>query len=1208
LGTENGLNRFDPETRVFHWIQQSGASKISLSGDTVQAVFHDSRNRLWIGSTRGMDLYNLESGEFTKNVLQLKNTSYSSQIISVVEIYGDREGSILVGTYSNGLLVLDPVALNVKRILPDPDYQRSYTVRAIHRTGAGELWLGTRGGIYILDEKFRVIHHYVHNLQEQSSLCHNSIYQIFEDREGDIWIASRNGISYANLKKMTFRHIKAAVNNNRSLNDPEVYVITETDDGKLLVGTESGGVNILDKQQGAFRYLTHDEDNENSLSTNCIKSIVQDKEGNYWIGTFHGGLDHYIVKQNRFIHYTHDPDEKNSLSGVSAWALHFDRSANLWIGTSNGLDRFDPGENIFIHYKDSLHIQQGIYVIYEDKDRNLFFFTIKSGLRVMSPGGEIRRYETNGRCIFQDSDGRIWIGSDRNDGLMQFDISQGVVKRYKSPQGLPSNQVIGILEDQSGYLWLSTSKGLSRFDPESEEFKNYRMEDGLQGDKFYYGAYCKCASGELLFGGQNGITCFLPDQLNENRTSPPVIITDFRIFNKPVPIGKEFEGKTILKKSISETSEIKVDYKYAVLTFDYVALNYMSSSKNIYAYMLEGFENEWNYVGSNRTATYTNLDPGTYVFRVKAANNDGVWNETGTSLGITIIPPFHMTLFFKLLIMGGIALIIYLIILFFIKREQLKNKLVIERVQSKELHKIDMMKFQFFTNISHEIRTPVSLIISPLTRIRNSVLSKEQILKDLEVVYRNAVRLGKLIDQLLDFRKIEAGKLRLELSKGDIVTFLKNQLFMFKEMSEQNQVKLEFYSVLDQILIYFDPDKIEKVMFNLLSNAFKHTPAGGTIKVAVSLTYQMNTEFQEETSAVSGEYVQIVIQDTGTGIAESKVGNIFDRYYQGESAEKGASKGSGIGLSLTKELIEIHKGKIQLKSKEGVGTELKILLPALKTDPATKLKSSTGAQTHDHLADCELPVLLILEDDRDLLEFIRSIFEEEYVVLTAENGEQGLELAVQVIPNIIISDVLMPKMDGNKLCRKIKNDFRTSHIPVILLTALSSKQHEKEGILVGADEYISKPFDPCLLKIKVDQMLATRRLLRDKFTRESIMEPNHTATNSPDDRFLMKLVSIVEENISDPYFGITKITREVGVSTTQLYRKIAALTNMTVKEFIRNIRLKRAAQLITQDHLNIAEAAYAVGFLQVAYFRKCFKELYGMNPSEYFKKHESKAS
>ena len=1217
LGTENGLNRFEPGSNTFQPIKHEPGISPDFEHNDIRKVYIDRERRMWIGSAAGMAQYTRGSGHI--NTIQLNENGSPIQInkFKVQEIYQDKTGNLLVGTYNNGLLIIDPVSLNTQIMKPDPDNQRSFRVRAIYEDPSGNLWLGTRGGIYIFDPELLLRGHLTNHLQDKTSLGHNSVSSVFEDSEGNIWVNHRNGVSYTNLKKRAFSFYGAGIDDSRYLNDPEVYAFLQSNDGNIWIGTESGGVNILGRRTGHFTYMIHDEKNINSLSNNCIKSIIQDSEGNFWIGTFLGGLNHYHVKQRKFTHFMNDPANLNSLTNNAVWALHEDREGKIWIGTDGGLDNYDPVSKSFNHFRDKTKLKT-VHTIFEDREGNLYFGSYLDGLTVMTPDLELKHFDLKTRSIFQDNQGQIWIGSQGNDGLRQID-QQGVVrKNFTQKDGLPSNQIYRIQEDQYSRLWLSTGHGLSMFDPAREKFKNYITDDGIQGIKFNYGASCRSNSGEIFFGGQNGITSFYPDQLVENDRIPPIVITEFRIFNKHVPVGVKFDKEIILEKCISETNEIVVRYDQAVLTFEYAALSYANSTRNEYAHMLEGFETDWNYVGSTRSATYTNLDPGNYLLRVKGSNNDGVWNET--SLRIVVTPPFSKTIFFKVFLILLIGLIIYLIILFFLKREKLKNQLLIERVKSKELHKIDMMKFQFFTSISHEIRTPISLIVSPLTRIMNSSLSKDQIIKDIEVVHRNAIRLGKMVDQLLDYQKLESGKLKLELSRGNIISFLENTLYMFKEKSKETQVKLEFYSVLDQIHIYFDPDKIEKVIFNLLSNAFKFTPKGGTIKVAVSLTYQMDQDLEEEKPSGSGEYVQIVVQDTGRGIAENRREKIFERFYQVAGVENVIKSGSGIGLALTKELIKLHKGRISLKSKEGVGTELTILIPAIKEDPdkkelvedsveisetASQTEAETIADKEEKLVNCEAPILLIMEDNTEMLEFIRSIFEEDYIVLSAEDGETGLELARKNIPDLVISDVMMPKMDGNKLCKKIKDDFRTSHIPVILLTALSSKQHEKEGILEGADEYITKPFDPSLLKIRVDQLLVTRRLLREKFNRDRLLQPNEIEASSPDDKFLAKLVSIVEDKIADPDFGTVKLSREVGVSRTQLYRKMSALTEMTVKEFIRSIRLKKAAQFIIHDQMNISEAAYAVGFQQVAYFRKCFKEMYGMTPTEYAKKIET---
>ncbi|MCF8378715.1 MAG: response regulator [Bacteroidales bacterium] len=1216
VGTDKGLNRFNFETNEFEWIQKNEEDSQSISSDLIQKVFVDSNSKIWIGTSAGLDLIDPETRQIINYNLQDISILSADEAANVEAISEDKKGNILIGTYNKGLFIFDKRTHLFSNIIPDRSFTRSHAIRTLLISNEGMIWLGTRGGAYILDEDYHLVEHLTHSDLEANSINHISIRDIYEDNTGGIWIATRNGISYFNSGVQSFTYYGANQTNPNSLNDPEIYSILESKDGNIWIGTESGGINILDKKTGIFSHLKHKENDKNTISPGCIKSIIQDKNENFWIGVFLGGLEFYDSKNKKFIHYKNDPDNSNSISDNTVWALYEDKKGNIWIGTDNGLDRFDVNEKRFYHYKDRMK-NHAIHTIFEDKSGNLYFGSSKRGLSILSPDNKMKYFDLSARVIHEDKSGRIWIGSDEYFGLQEFDVEKGLINSYTIKDGLSSNQIFGILEDNNSQLWLSTGQGLSVFDPEKSTFKNYKMaEPGVMGSKFNYGAYCKSRSGEMYFGGPNGLGSFYPEQMTENQNIPPVWITNLKILNQPVPIGKEFNGKKILEKNISETEKISINYAHSVITLDFVALNYFNSPKNEYAYKLDGFEKEWNYVGSTRSATYTNLDPGSYVFMVKASNNDGIWNETGKSLEIIVKPPFSKTLLFKALIFILTILIIYFIISFFIKREKLQNQLVMERMRSRELHNIDTMKFQFFTNISHEIRTPISLILGPLSRIKNTEMSGERIKQDIDVVYRNAVRLGKLIDQLLDFRKIEAGKLKLELSRGDIVSFLKNVLFMFEELSDEKKVKLEFHSVLEEFQLFFDADKVEKILFNLLSNSFKHTPPGGTIRVALSLTYEMDQDLPEAGKIDSGDYIQIVVKDTGSGIPKNKRDKIFDRFYQGNQPENSINTGSGIGLTLTKELVKVHNGKIFLSSKEGKGTKLTVLLPVVKEDPHLKKeeksdksedKPETSPQiaeevSYENLIDCEAPVILVIEDNKDLLDFIRSVFDDDYKVIIAEDGEVGLNLANETIPNLIISDIMMPKMDGKKLCKIIKDDFRTSHIPIILLTALSSKEHEKEGILAGADEYITKPFDPSILKIKADQLLATRRMLREKFNRDIILQPSEINVNSPDDKFLQKLVGIIEENISDAEFGTVKISREVGVSRTQLYRKMAALTDMTVKEFVRSIRLKRASQLLFKNNLNVSEVAYAVGFQQVAYFRKCFKEMYGLTPSEYAKK------
>lgn len=1220
IGTDNGLNRFDPESKEFQWIHQTESEPTSIARKNIEKVFIDSNGTIWLGTENGLVTYDPASGNVNHIPLNVKIRLDMNAPYSILDITEGRSGNILIGTYSSGLFIIDKGSGKIKNIVPDLNYNRSYTIRAVYEDLNNYTWLGTRGGIYILDQSYNLLSHYITQENDQNSLSHISVNNIFEDNTGNIWISTRNGLNYVNQAKQAFKYYGFKSNDNRYLNNSEIYAITEARDGNIWLGTENGGINIYNKQRDRFTYLTHSEENNNSICSNCIKSIIQDSSGDIWIGSFMGGMDHYNSDKKSFTHYKYEPGNNNSLSNNLVWALLEDSKGKIWIGTDAGLDRFDPATKTFYHVKDSF-VNSPVRVIYEDRSGNIFAGTMKDGMFIITPGNQLLNYNVLARTILEDSKGRIWIGSGIYSGLNQFTIQNGVERTFTVKEGLPSNQILGILEDENGSdLWLSTGSGLSRFNPDSLSFKNFTIEDGIQSNTFYYGAYCKSKTGELFFGGQKGLTSFYPDQLVKNRNMPPVIITDFKIFNKKVPIGQDFQGRVILKQSISKTEELTVNFKHSVLTFDFVALNYVNSSHNQYSYSMEGFEEEWNPITYNRSATYTNLDPGRYTFRVKASNNDGVWNEKGASVSIIVTPPIWKTPAFKVFMIMLFTLLVYLIISFFIKRENLKNLLVMERIKSKEMHKIDLMKLQFFTNISHEIRTPISLILSPLSRIMNSNPSREQIKKDLDVVYRNATRLGKLVDQLLDFRKIEAGKLKLELSKGDIISYLKKVIYLFQELSHDKKIKLELISVVDQVQMYFDPDKIEKVIFNLLSNSFKATNEGGKIRIAVSLTIHMESDVSDTEDINPGEYLQIVVQDTGKGISEKTRQRIFDRFYQGENKQENINTGSGIGLSLTRELVKIHNGSISLKSQEGVGTEVTILLPLIKDDPDMHQKRKYQRDDYQPIQapyeqiaankvsefDLDKPIILIIEDNKELLDFIISIFEEDYNVISAEDGEAGMELAKETIPDIIISDILMPRMDGKKFCKAIKQDFKTSHIPIILLTALSSKDHEREGILAGADDYITKPFDPSLIRLRVDQILATRRMLRDKFSQENILKPLDKNALSPDDKFINRLIEIIEDNISDSSFGIVKISREIGVSRTQLYRKMNALTEMTVKEFIRSIRLKRACQLLLQKELNISEVAYSVGFHQVAYFRKCFKEIYKLTPSDYMRKYAIK--
>ena len=785
---------------------------------------------------------------------------------------------------------------------------------------------------------------------------------------------------------------------------------------------------------------------------------------------------------------------------------------------------------------------------------------------------------------------------------------------YDEKDGLASNQALCILEDNNNNLWISTSNGLSKLDTDKNFFQNFSNKDGLSNNQFSYGAAYKTKSGELLFGSISGFNMFNPNEVNSVDDNVPIVFTDFKILYQSVKIGDD--KKSVLQKSISETDHLILHYNQNIFSLEFAALNYVNSRRNIYTYMLEGFNEEWSAPSTERTATYTNLNAGDYVLRVKRIIPGYTNNDNELQLKITILPPFWKTWWFLSLVIVIIIFLIYSLVLFFINREKIKNQLVVERLNARKLHEMDMLKLKFFTNISHEIRTPLTLILGPLNKIRNNEVKKEEMNENLDLVYRNANTLDKLINQLLDFRKLQAGNLKLNLSENDIVEFTRILVNSFADFAKEKQINIKFSTAKKQLIAVFDQDKIEKIINNLLSNALKFTAPGGSVSVFLSLVFK-----HEEESATHEEqdmqFIEITVKDTGRGIPRQNIGKIFNRFFQ--SKEEDGNTGTGIGLALVKELVKLHKGEIFVTSKTGVGSKFTIRIPYIpnlqlqqnEIDVAPEESQSDPIPAYyeydENNVISDEKIMLVVEDNVDVRHFISSHFKSTYRILHAKNGQEGWDIALKTIPDIVISDILMPVLNGYELCKRIKNDERTSHIPVILLTAMHSKENEIKGLTTGADDYITKPFDLSVLQAKVENILSIRESLKQKYTGRVILEPKNVVITSHDEKFLQRAIQIIEENISDNDLDIETFSVKVGVSRMQLYRKIQALTDMTVKEFIRHIRLKRAAQLLQQNKMNISEIAYEVGFKDLTYFRKCFKREFGMSATEYISQ-EKKAN
>lgn len=1199
IGTDNALFRMDSENHL----TRVTPSNIPDFSEYFRVVRTDGKGRIWIGTNSGLYIFHPENARVEK--LPLPYTSTNEEIW---EILPDEHGTILVGTYANGMYAIDEQSLAARQIIIDADNDRSKTVRAILREPGGKYWIGTRGGLYLFDLTRGVVARYFHDDREQKSLVNNSILGLSMDAKGNIWIGTRQGLNLLIDERINILGYKSMQGDNRYLNNSEIYAFWLDRTREIWIGTENGGVNILDRKSGRFRYLVPEKNNPNSLSSNCIKAIAEDSDGNIWIGSYLGGLDLYNRKTGQFKHFKHDPSNSNSLSDNRVWSILVDSHHNIWIGTTKGLDKYDPSTGGFIHNYNLINGQQ-VNWIKEDKAQSLW---IGAGdLVIFNPRDQkIIRLEESARYMHEDEKGRYWL-TTLSRGIALFSKEKGVIRYYNEKDGLANNQALAILEDNEHYLWISTTNGLSKFDPEKERFHNFSTKNGFQNDQFTYGAACKLPGGELLFGGISGFNIFDPAKIKSSDYFAPIVFTDLKVLNKSVQITND--GRGILNRSISETREIVLKYEQNSVELEFASFDYANIMGIQYAYFLEGFDHDWNEPSDKRLATYTNLNPGTYTFRVKTVSVDRQESNVGPILRIIVQPPYWQTWWFRTMIFLTILALFYWLITFLQNREKLKHNLVFEKIKAKKLHELDMMKLRFYTNISHEIRTPLTLILGPLEKLRNNAIPSSEIPGHLEVMHRNANQLNQLINQLLDFRKMESGNLKLALKRGDLVSFLSGIVSSFAKFAEEKEIDLKFNSLKKEIVTNFDEEKMAKIMNNLLSNAFKFTTKGGKIIVNVSLVF--DSEEQENLgNHPEKRVVEITVKDTGIGIEESNLEKIFGRFFQVDQFS--TQTGTGIGLALTKELVKLHNGKIFVTSKPGKSSKFTIHLPyedgkspglqeggpaevtAKPEDPVTITEE--GSNEVDITGR---KIMLLVDDNADVRYFIKSHFSSSFQIMEAKDGVEGWQLALKAIPNIIISDVMMPDMDGFEFCRKIRKDERTSHIPILLLTALGSREHEIEGLSQGADDYITKPFDLVVLQTKVENILSVRQSLKQKYSGEVFLQPSNIILTSPDERFLQKAIGVVEAHIADPDLDIDRFATEIGVSRMQLYRKLNALTEMTVKEFIRDIRLKRAAQLLVQKKMNVSEIAYAVGFKDLSHFRKCFRQEFGMSASEYADKH-----
>lgn len=1269
---DGGLNMYDREKDAFiHWKSDPGKEG-SISDDWVNVIYEDKHHRLWIGTEHGgLNLMNKDGKTFTvfKHDPSDPSSPAGNQISSIIE---DRKGQLIIG-YNTGQIDEVNEDLTFSHFRTGNQASGAHSIECMYKDVDGNIWLGTdlgveqaikedegyrfealhlmsggsegvkgnkvfaisednhrrlwigieNGGLTILDRKNNQQEHYLPDPKDPKSLGSNSIWALYRDNLGAMWLGARNrGISKWDQYEHRFNYHRSGISGNHFANK-EVTCFLEDREGNLWIGTDGGGLNVINPDASDYVHFYHDPHKPNSLSGNAIISLYEDSKGNIWVGTWNG-LNRYVKSANAFVRYRHDPGDTTSISGDRVWSIMEDSYGDIWLGTrASGLNRYDREQDAFEVFhsgeqEDDQHIGfERIFKIYEDSDSNIWLGSGVGGVDLMrrQPDGTFR-YEhfrndpddsttlSNDmiNVITESGDGEIWIGTWM--GLNRFDKATKTFERYTRKDGLPDNVINGILEDTSGILWISTNQGLSTLDPRDGSFKNYTTEDGLQAMEFIRGAYYKTRNGEFFFGGINGFNAFYPQNVKENPHQPEIVLTDFKLFNERViPDQTGF-----LISHINDVSDIEVPFHQNHLTFEFAVLNYSQSAKNRYSYYLEGYDHDWTELSNQRTATYEKLPPGEFFFHVRGTNNDGVFSFDRDPVRIIINPPWWKTWWAYSLY----ALMILALVLWgrqnIIRRERLKSRLRLERMELQKMQEINQMKSNFFANISHEFRTPLTLILGPLRNMYSNALTGNT-RKQLRMMIRSSERLLSLVNELLDLSKIEAKSLKLNAQEEDLKLFLHTIFLSFKDHAHSRHIAYAFQPGQMEHRVYIDAEKLEKVISNLISNALKFAE-GGTVTVGTRLPDS------------NPGTIEIYVKDTGIGIPKASLPYVFDRFYQVDHSDHQIAGGTGLGLALSKELVELHKGTIAVDSNEGEGTVFSVFLPLgcdhLPEDQLIQKKSlqdqgyslqkvDISATTSDQWEYAEsqskidAPLILIVEDNVDMRHFIEEQFSGTYRTITAEDGWEGWKKCLSDMPDLVVSDVAMPRRNGIELCDQIKQDERTAHVPILLLTSKATSEDQLIGLKKGADDYVTKPFDPKMLLARAENIIATRRALRSHFSaaKPLTIEPSQVTVTSVDEEFLHSVLKSIEANMSNPDYRVQDLSRDVAMSRMHLYRKIKAITGQTVVEFIRTIRLKRAAQLILQNQSTIAEITYQVGFSDLQYFRKCFKKLFGCSPSEY---------
>lgn len=1219
IGTEGG---------VFEYLSEQDSCvrfKEDVLKGSVKTMIEDSNHQIWIG-TWSNGLYRYDGKEnkiYSYPVMNDRNSAYA--------VFEDSKQRIWVGSWGYGLFLLEnpyePERLKWKQFRHRAGDSESLCDDIVYDVNEDlntrSLWVGTRNGLSILyNEETSSFQSYLPNNTE-NSVYYNEIKSVFRDREGMMWLGLQGGgVNTVITRKPEFRLDRLEKARNSLINNPAVRSILVDRDGLIWIGLGSWGFFLHNRITGTYTHNMDLPDFKWLGRLPTINALYQSpSDGKIWFGSYDWGIVVYdkmapAGKRTKKYEYDNAP----WLTNQCVFAIQEDRERNLWFGTRNGVCVLTAGGKgvRFDSFKlDGTPVNAYAYqAILQDTLGQIWTGTNNGGV-IKITGNPLRpedvvfdKYSLDNRklnsmsvaCLFIDSQKRLWAGTD-GGGLSYYDAVQDLFVPVHKVANLPGDAVFSIQEDQHGNLWMGTNAGLIRVhvpdDLSAITYRLYTTSDGLQDNIFFRNTAFTDINGEMFFGGYRGYNSFFPDRMADEETFPPVTLTDIKIYNCPWALLDEVERSKISLEAPAFTERIVLDYQKNNFSIDFAALGYTNSQQIKYAYQLEGFDTGWRYTdASRRFAYYNNLKSGTYTFRLRSTNSCGTWNQQIRTLEVVILPPpwlsgwAYMGYFLLLILLGYV---VYRIVHY---RVEMRNAFHLQRMEQAKAEEVNHTKLQFFTNITHELLTPLTILSAAVDELR---VVAPQNGEHYQVMTNNINRLIRLLQQILEFRKAETGNLKLRVSLGDLAGFVRNSVDSFRPLIKKKKMHFSLICNPENLQAWFDSDKMDKILYNLLSNAAKYNEPGGVVLVELTCTD-------------SGQ-AKLTVRDNGKGISPEGIRHMFKRFYEGDY-RKFNTIGTGIGLSLTRDLVVLHKGTIEVNSEQGKGTTFTVVIPVTRevyTEeevddnliiPVSKSVSEASFAEAEQALPFENPyTLLLIEDNEDLLNLMVRLLSTTYRIFTAVTATEGLAIVQHEDIDLIVSDVMMPGMDGLEFCRRMKGNIETSHIPLILLTAKSWEEDRVAAYDAGSDGFIAKPFNLSVLHAKINNLLKHKERISHDFKKQVVFETNELNYTSLDETFLQQAIACVHRHLKDPGFDQQAFQEEMGTSKSTLYRKLKSLTGLNSSAFIRNIRLKAACRIMEEkQNLRISELAYAVGFNDPKYFSVCFKKEFGMQPSEYIEK------